>query len=143
MSYVTPIGSFRDATPNRSILSGGIIAGSTSVSVQPDGARAAFYPQQGAIHTIAVLAANVTWTITDATVPLPYDLKIGEGFMFSIQNNGASLLTLAVAGVDANGKGTRVGAGTLTVPTARTRIFALTRVSEFVHQLDTLGVLTQ
>ena len=136
MASTAPIGSFRDAIPNRSILSGGLISQSTSVVTEPDAAKTFFNPVQGALHTVASTAA-VTWTITDASAPLPYDLKIGEGFLFFIQNNdGADAITVAVAG------NVTAGAGTFTVPSARTRIFSLTRISNLVHQLNTLGVLT-
>lgn len=138
MASTAPIGSVRDAVPNRSILCGGVIAGSTSTQAIPAGAQATFYPTQGGIHTVAANAAGVTYTITDAAAPLPYDLRIGEGFIFYVQNNDAAdTITFAVGGNVA------AGAGTLTVAGASTRIFALTRTSNLVHQLTTLGTLTQ
>ena len=135
-----PTASVRDVIPNRSFVTGGAGIGSTSVVVLPDpgAATSTFFPTPGAVHTVAVLAAPSTWTLTDAVSALPYDLKIGEGFIFYMQNNGASTLTFACAGNITQG-----GAGTITVPTSRTRIFSLTRTGAVTYQLHTLGVLVQ
>ena len=136
---MTNIGSVRDATPNRSNQNGGTFPAQCAVSVMGgDIDRPTFFPTPGAIHTVAVAAAGRTWTISAAAIPLPYDLKIGQGFLFYVQNNGANTITLAVTN-----PGVVAGAGTITVATARTRIFSLTRISDAVHQLDTLGVLVQ
>lgn len=138
MASTAPIGSVRDAVANRSILCGGVIAGSCSTQPIPAGAQPTFYPTQGGIHTVAANAGGVTYLISDAVTALPYDLRIGEGFIFYIQNNDAAdLITMAVGG------NVVTGAGTLTVAGASTRIFALTRTSNLVHQLTTLGTLTQ
>lgn len=131
-------GSVRDAIPARTVQAGdGGIAGACSVQViGSDADNTSFYPSPGGLHTVATAAAGRTWTITNASKPLPYELPIGVGFQFSIQNNGANTITLAVAGTVA------AGAGTLTVPTNRTRIFCLSRTTATVYKLDTLGVLT-
>ena len=126
--------SNRDVVPDRRVVPS---LGATSVQVMGgDIDRATFYPQPGAIHTVATAAAGRTWTITTDSVAA-LDLSIGAGFLFYVQNNGANTITLAVSGVVA------AGAGTITVPTARVRIFSLTRIGAASYQLDTLGVLTQ
>lgn len=134
---VAPIGSVRDATANRA-FSVAPRPGASSVQVMGgDIDRPFFCPVPSGVHTVATAAAGRTWTITNAAAALPYDLAVGEGFSFAVQNNGANTITLAVAG------GVSAGAGTITVPTARVRLFVLTRTGEATYQLDTLGVLTQ
>ncbi len=126
--------SSRDVVPDRRVVPG---LGATGVQVMGgDIDRPIFYPQPGAIHTVATAAAGRAWTITTDSVAA-LDLPIGSGFLFYVQNNGASTITLAGSGVVA------AGAGTLTVATARVRIFALTRIGAASYQLDTLGTLTQ
>ena len=134
---VAPIGSVRDATANRA-FSVAPRPGASSVQVMGgDIDRPFFCPVPAGIHTVALAAAGRQWTITNAAAALPYDLAVGEGFWFAVQNNGASTITLAVAG------GVSAGAGTITVPTARVRLFVLTRTGDATYQLDTLGVLVQ
>jgi hypothetical protein len=131
-------GSVRDVTSNRALLNGGTLPLSTGIQVVGiDADQATFTPVIGAIHTVAVAAAGRQWTMTAASAQAVYDLKVGEGFLFIVQNNGANTITLAA------GAGVTAGAGTLTVLSARTRIFAFTRTGNATYQLDTLGVLTQ
>lgn len=146
MATSTPIGSVRDITPNRAIQLGSMpVAGATSIQVMGgDIARPNFTPVPGGIHTVAVAAAGRTWTIDDTTVPLPYDLKVGEGFWFIVQNNGANTITLAAAGGTSS---VTAGAGTLTVATGTSRFFMLCRVpptspNTLAHVLTTFGTLT-
>ena len=113
------------------------MAGAVSMQVMGgDIARPLFYPVPGGIHTVAVAAAGRAWVITDAAVALPYDLKVGEGFFFIVQNNGASTITLSGAG------NVTAGAGTLTVATNTSRFFMLSRTSATAHTLTTFGTLT-
>lgn len=133
MASTAPIGSVRDVVADRAKST---YASGSSLQVIPDVALSPWTPIPGAVHTMAVNTTR-TLTITDAAVPLPYDLKVGEGFIFYVQNNdGANTLTIAVAG------NVTAGAGTYTVAAARTRIFALNRTSATAHVLTTLGVLT-
>lgn len=138
-----PIGGVRDVVANRSFVTGGAGIGSTSVQVISSGDTAitTFCPTPGAIHTFAgtALTAGRTWTITDAVSALPYDLKIGEGFLFFVQHNNTGNFAITI-GVGGN---VAAGVGTMTIAQNRTRIFSLTRISNLVHQLDTLGTLNQ
>lgn len=126
----TPIGDVRDITASRSDTK----VGSVSIVVMPDAANTAWSPVPGAVHTFATVAGARTLTITDASSRLAYDLKVGEGFHFWIQNEGANTITVARAGNVA------AGAGTLTVATTTTRHFVLARTSATAYQLTTLGV---
>lgn len=128
----TPIGDIRDITASRSDVK----VGSVSIVVMPDAANTAWSPVPGAVHTFAVTAAGRTLTVTDAASRLAYDMKIGEGFHFWVQNSGASTVTIAVAGTVA------AGAGTLTVATNTTRHFVLVRTAAAVYQLTTIGTAT-
>lgn len=138
MASTVPVGGKRDVIPSRIYSSASsAIPGASSIQVLGgDIDRPAFYPTAGGVHTVAVAAAGRTFTITDAAVPLPYDLKIGEGFSFIVQNNGASTITLARAG------NVVAGSGTLTVATNTSRMFFLCRTSQTAHQLTTFGTLT-
>lgn len=98
--------------------------------------RPTFTPLPGGLHTVAVAAAGRTWTISTAAVA-NYSVEVGSGFQFTVQNNGASTITLVGSGI------VTAGAGTIAVATARTRIFQLSRTGEATWQLDTLGTLTQ
>lgn len=136
----TPIGSVRDVTPNRSIQLGGTIPGSCSFHTigGADADVSPFYPVPGGFHSrTTAYAAGRTWTITDAAVALPYDLKTGEGFIFWVQNESGNTITLAGAGsvtADAN--------VTLTAANNNTTLFALIRTSATAHVLTRFGTLT-
>lgn len=137
MSVAPQTGSIRDASANRG-FSVAPYPGATSLQVLGgDIDRPFFCPVSGALHTVAVAAAGRTFTITNAAAALPYDLTVGQAFSFAIQNNGASTITVVAGG------GVSAGAGTLTIPTARVRIFVLSRTGDSTYQLDTLGVLVQ
>lgn len=136
MASTAPIGGIRDTTANRSLQIGSApIAGAASiVTVGQDAAISPFQPNPGAVH-INVPTAARTWTITDAAVPLPYDLKIGEGFWFVVQNDsaGANTITLAVGG------NVVAGPGALTVAQDNSRMFVLSRTSATAHTLTSLA----
>lgn len=132
-----PTGSVRDHTPNRSIQRGGWQIGSCSIQTEPDGAVTGWTPRQGAIHIFATVAGARALVITDATTRLPYDLAVGEGFQFAVQNNGANTITISGAG------NVTTGAGTYTIATTTTRLFTLTRSTASAYVINTLGVLSQ
>lgn len=132
-----PVGSVRDHTPNRAIQRGGYQVGSCSIQTEPDGAVTGWTPRPGACHVFATVAGARALVITDATTKLPYDLAVGEGFQFSVQNNGANTITISGAG------NVSAGAGTLTIATTTTRLFILSRTGASTYRIDTLGVLSQ
>ena len=119
-------GSVRDVVANRSILNGqGVVTPHSVVTPINAGDIAIpdFVPTPNAIHLTVPTAARA-WTITEASIA-NLDLKEGEGFTFSIQNNsaGAFAITLTLGG----GGQVASGAGTFTIAQANTRQFMLVR----------------
>mgnify|MGYP001434029905 FL=1 len=94
-------------------------------------------PIPDGIHLCVPTAARA-WKITEAVLA-SYNLQIGEGIQFWIQNNsgGAFAITLTSSGSPY----VTGGAGTFTIAQANTRHFILTRTSATVHTLTTTGTL--
>ncbi len=134
--------SVRDTTPNRNLLNGGGTASPVSIVTMShgDAAIASFTPHRNSIH-LAVPTAARAWTILETGLAASYDLKLGEGFSFWVQNDsaGANTITLTVGG----GAGQIAkGAGTFTIAQATTRHFLIVRTGASTHTIYTTGTAT-
>lgn len=130
VSYPVTDGTNRDVTPNRALNQrnrmiapvGPTIVQALALQTMP--VMSTFYPVAGAVYAFTgVSAAGATITITDAnlTQPLPFNLKSGEGFSFTVQNVGTGqVITLAVGG-------NVTSSGTLTVANNTARVFNIVR----------------
>lgn len=135
MASTAPIGGVRDVTPSRALQLGGSNIHNPSLqTVGIDADITEWHPVPGGLHVVT-LTAGRQFTIDDTSNPLPYDLKIGEGFKFWVQNvsGGAFTCTVAVGG------NVSAGAGTLTATQNNTRGYILTRTGALTHVLNTVG----
>jgi hypothetical protein len=131
--------SNRDAIASRYFQAGTGQPGAFGVVTGLDAAIAAFCPVRNSVYLCVPTAARA-WTMTEAGVAAGTDLKVGEGFIFYIQNNsaGANTITITAGG----GANVASGAGTFTIAQANTRAFFLRRISSTAHELTTFGTWT-
>jgi hypothetical protein len=134
--------SVRDVLANRAHLNGvghALPVSIITLAANGDVPLPAFTPGRNAIHLTVPTVAR-SYTLTEAAMLASYDLKLGEGFIFWIQNNsaGANTVTLVAGG----GVNVTSGAGTFTIAQNTTRQFIIVRTGAATHTLYTTGSAT-